>query len=227
MFLYLHNCDAEYTLKSGEVICAVTGNLVYIPINSEYLVKFYNHHNEDSSTVGINFYLFDENNQPFVMSDKITAFKHSECRFIVERINDACESPVPCYGKMKAGVYEIISMLSEKHKIGKKYKIIEKGIKYLESDFAYEMSIGDIAKMCNVSEIYFRKLFKEYSGLPPADYRLKAKLEKAKMYLEYDNMTISQMAEILNFTNSAYFCRQFKVYTGMTPMDFRKRKALL
>lgn len=223
MLCYLDNCDAEYTLKSGEKLWAKSGNIVYIPIGSEYTVRLYAFQNEQAGTVGINFYMYDENGEPFIMSNKITVFQNTDCKYIVDKINNACESLVPCYGRMKSGVYEIISILSEKQKTGKRFMIIEKGIKYLENDIMGELSISDISKMCNVSEIYFRKLFKEYSGYSPIEYRLRARLEKAKIYLEYDNLNVVEIADLLNFTNSAYFCKQFKAYTGLTPMEFRKQ----
>ena len=224
MLLYLNNCDGEYVLKSGEKLFIKSGSLIYIPQGSEYTVRFHSYPGAEANTVGINFYMFDENNEPFIMSDKITVFKHMDFRFAIDRINDASELPVPCYGRMKAGVYEIISSLSEKQKIGKKFKIIENGIMYMENLTRDELKIGEIAKLCNVSEIYFRKLFKEHSGLSPANYRLRAKLEKAKMYLEYDNMSIAEISEMLKFTDTAYFCKQFKAHTGMTPLEFRANK---
>ena len=226
MLLYLNNCDGEYTLKNGEKISAKAGNLVYIPINSEYSVKFTNHPDVSASTVGINFYLYDENNEPFVMSREITVFSHLDCQYIIDKINDASELPVPCYGRMKAGVYEIISILSEKQKIGKRFRIIEEGIRYMETDPLQELSVGEVAELCNVSEIYFRKLFKEYSGMPPAEYRLKTKLEKAKIHLEYDNLSISEISDTLNFTSPAYFCKQFKAYTGMTPLEYKNSRSV-
>ena len=94
----------------------------------------------------------------------------------------------------------------------------------MEENPSQNLSINEIAKMCNVSEIYFRRLFKEYSGLSPVEYRIKRKIEKAKSYLDYDNLNISEIADILGFTDTAYFCKQFKAHTGTTPLNYKYRE---
>ena len=92
----------------------------------------------------------------------------------------------------------------------------------MEENVSQECSIGQIARMCNVSEIYFRRLFKEYSGLSPMEYRLKRRIERAKNYLAYEDMSVAEIAELLGFVDTAYFCKQFKAYTGVTPLGFKR-----
>lgn len=223
MFLYIDNLEAEYTLKDGSKIHAADGDLVYIPIGSEYHTRFYNKKNQNANTVGINFFVYDENRCSFNFSNSIKVFKSTDCSKLINKATDASELTPPCYSEMKAAVYDIITMLSKKQKRKslKKFYIIEKGILYLEENPSQEMSIKQIAEMCNVSEIYFRRLFKEYSGLSPIEFRIKRKIEKAKNYLEYDNLNISEIADLLGFTDTAYFCKIFRIHTGITPLKYK------
>ena len=41
----------------------------------------------------------------------------------------------------------------------------------LEEDSDTSLSIADIAAKCHVSEVYFCKLFKEYTGQTPKQYK--------------------------------------------------------
>lgn len=91
----------------------------------------------------------------------------------------------------------------------------------MENESGENLSIAEIAALCNVSEVYFRRLFKEYSGLSPSDYRLRNKIRRAKLLLKYENMTVSEIAESLSFTGSAYFIKTFRRMTGMTPLKYR------
>lgn len=225
ILLYLDGIEAEYTMPDGSLICASSGDLVYTPIGSEYQVRFYDRAGEGSNTVGTNFFLFDEEGNPFVLSQSILVFKDLDCGGIVKKINDASEAfAESCFSEMKAGFYELLTLLSrkEKRKDMKRFRVIERGIAYMEENVSQECSIGQIARMCNVSEIYFRRLFKEYSGLSPMEYRLKRRIERAKNYLAYEDMSVAEIAELLGFVDTAYFCKQFKAYTGVTPLGFKR-----
>lgn len=225
MLLYLDSCNAEYTLKTGEKLYAESGNIIYIPINCEYSVGFYDFKTRMSNTIGINFSLFDENDELFVLSNDIIIFDINDVNYkmLFTKIDNYSEMAVPNPGRMKAGMYDILSGLSEQNNrnVLGKYNIISKGILYLEKNTEQDMSIKEISALCNVSEIYFRKLFKSYSGLTPVEYRINSKISKAKIYLKYENLTVTEIADRLGFISTSYFIKQFKDRIGMTPFAYK------
>ena len=105
-----------------------------------------------------------------------------------------------------------------------KFKIIEKGIHALEKESITDLSVDELAKMCNVSPVYFRRLFKEYSHTSPSDYKLNSQIELAKQYLLYSDKSISDISDSLGFSSHSYFSRMFKKKTGMTPAQFIKNE---
>lgn len=76
--------------------------------------------------------------------------------------------------------------------------------------------------MCKVSECYFRRLFKEFSGMTPVEYITHNKIKKAKNYLKYENIPIGKIALLLGFSDASYFTKQFKSATGITPAEYKK-----
>ena len=83
------------------------------------------------------------------------------------------------------------------------------------------LQVSEMAKLCGVSECYFRKLFKEYSGESPVDFRQRYRIEKAKQLLLSDEgFTIGEIAEELNFTDIYHFSKTFKKYTDISPRQF-------
>ena len=97
------------------------------------------------------------------------------------------------------------------------FSLIAKGIRYLEEDPLQEKSIEEIAKMCAVSSGCFRRLFSEYAGVSPSVYRIRNKMEKAKVLLESGTCTVGEVSEKLGFSDVSYFSRLFKKYMGITP----------
>lgn len=161
-----------------------------------------------TTSVGVNFFLYDDKNAPFIISDGVTVFSgDGGYKLLFPKISSASVRAVTDYAKMKAGMYEIMSMICEKSREKRfdRYSIISKGILYMESEDGENLSIPEIAALCNVSEGYFRRLFKEYSGLSPSDYRLRHKIKRAMLLLKYENMTVSEIAESLSFTLSRPF----------------------
>lgn len=108
-----------------------------------------------------------------------------------------------------------------------KFQLISKGILYLEENNASDLSIKEIAAMCNISEIYFRKLFKQYSGVSPMEYKVNIKISNAKKYLTLETLSIKEIAFLSGFNDYAYFCRLFKRKEGITPKQYREKYTTL
>jgi AraC-like DNA-binding protein len=89
-----------------------------------------------------------------------------------------------------------------------------------------DMTIGEIARVCGVSEGYFRKLFKEYSGENPVYFRQKHRIEKAKQLLLLDTYSVGEIAETLHFSDIYHFSNTFKKATGMSPQNYIKQNRI-
>ncbi len=226
MLLYLDNCDAVYTAKNGEKIYAKNGSMIYTPLHSEYSVEFSNPSKEPCKTIHINFLLYTTDNLPFVLSEKLEIFSadNANYRTIFNKIDNYGKANVQCHGKIKSIMYDLVFKLGEyylKSHIYNYYGVIEQGIEYLEKNEEQSLSISEIADMCNVSEVYFRKLFKKYSGMTPIEYRTAATIFKAKNYLTQEDLSVSEISDRLGFSEVSYFIKVFKNRVGMTPAKYR------
>lgn len=93
----------------------------------------------------------------------------------------------------------------------------------LMKDVENPINVEEIARMLGVSYSWFRKTFKEYTGISPAQYQLQQRLLKAKEMLTGTDINISDIAYALKFVNTGQFSTFFKHKEGVTPTDFRKR----
>lgn len=228
IFIYLNNCTAEYRMKDGRIFSARDGDVVCMPRGLEYTVEFFCSE-PDSYTVGINA-MFENCGKDFIPEGDIVIVHPApeNCiGMLFEEVNDSFMSSPVLHVRIKAVFFEILSDIlknirHEKH-IGKKYEVIKNGIIMIENGIMPEMSVKEIAERCNVSEIYFRRLFKEYSGVSPIEYIINSRISRAKKYLKYENISIGDIAELCGFESTAYFSRLFKQKTGVSPMKYRER----
>jgi AraC-like DNA-binding protein len=85
-----------------------------------------------------------------------------------------------------------------------------------------EVCLKDIATSVNMSYSWFRKMFRQYTGLSPAQYQLQVKIQKAKALLVSSRKSVKEIAYLLDFESPNYFASFFKEKTGYTPLAFRK-----
>lgn len=68
---------------------------------------------------------------------------------------------------------------------------------------------------------YVSTLFSEVEGIPIEKYVIRHKIERAKELLVYDELSISEIADMLGYSSVAHFSNQFKQVTGFTPSHFK------
>ena len=69
-------------------------------------------------------------------------------------------------------------------------------------------------------------LFSEVEGITIEKYYILQKIEKVKELLVYDELTLSEIAFLLNYSSVAYLSNQFKKVTGLTPSHFKKLRTV-
>lgn len=218
-------------MKSGELFYAEAGDIIYIPYGALYKFEMTEKLSDNAYALGINFHIYEKNGTLHSISQMPIIFNVPNSEYyqsIFERMRMVSAASVQSTSRLKCGFYEIISDLCEayqsKSKVGKDFTIIENGIRYLETNDRLDRSISEIAAMCAVSETYFRRLFKKYSGVSPKEYILRVKIDKAKLILKETNLQVSEIAEMFGISDTAYFCRMFKKRTGISPLIYRSKE---
>lgn len=71
---------------------------------------------------------------------------------------------------------------------------------------------------------YLSSLFSEVEGTTIEKYIINQKIERVKELLVYDELTLSEIADQMGYSNVAYLSNQFKKVTGLTPSHFKQVK---
>ena len=227
-FLYITDARVTVNTKNGERIDASVGDIVFIPMGAQYSITFFSYGSEKAKTDLLEFIVHVSESEIQLKKEfiVITPSDFKTQYLLLEQAIDEISKPFPTPATVKMLAYQVISAVVSEYvnvKIAaSEYRTILSGIKYLESDPSQKLSIEEIAKMCFVSSSYFERLFKKYSGITPSKYRLKRKIERAKLLLKNPSLTLDAIAEELNFFDSAHLCRSFKNETSLTPSEYRK-----
>lgn len=94
------------------------------------------------------------------------------------------------------------------------------------SDFLAEhiydkVTIDMLTEQFHLGKSRICDLFKNSYGDTIIHYYLSLKIEEAKRLLRENSLTISEIAEKLNFESAAYFSRIFKKYVGASPSAYQ------
>ena len=224
LFLLIESGKVEYLLKNGTKITAIDGDLVYIPAGCEYNCKFFNTRESVAITIGINFNLFSESGE-ILQGNKIYSFNLQPLKNVIYEIERLSFTFNQIKNKFNAELYNAFNIISDEYfkfeRSNVDFLIIKAGVEYLHKYYFENFDINYLATLSNISEVYFRRLFKKMFGYPPAEYRIKLRINKACDYLKYTQLSVHQIAEELGFIDPAYFSKIFKQERGITPLQYR------
>ena len=86
------------------------------------------------------------------------------------------------------------------------------------------LSVSSLAQMSDMSEVYFRNLFKAKYGASPSEYITESRIKKACELMKYPFLSLCDCAMQSGFSSLQYFCRVFKNEMGTPPSKFRKNQ---
>ena len=100
-----------------------------------------------------------------------------------------------------------------------KYKRLKPAINDLNNRFAENRKISYYSELCSMSESGFRKMFREFTGMSPIEYRNDVRLREARIRLQSGEYNVSEIAEAVGFTNLSFFSKLYRRKYGYTPKD--------
>ena len=93
--------------------------------------------------------------------------------------------------------------------------------KIVKAHIYEDLSIEELAHICNLSLSSFKRKFKEVFSNSPAAYIKSRRLEKAARLLRVDEKRIADIAFDCGFSSVDVFSRSFKKEYGMTPTAYK------
>ena len=93
---------------------------------------------------------------------------------------------------------------------------------YIKKNCYRKISVKELANVAGLSRDYTGKLFKRETGKTLTGYINEIRIQKAKELLYATDLSITNLAEIVGFSDVYYFSKVMKQYEGVSPANWRK-----
>lgn len=91
---------------------------------------------------------------------------------------------------------------------------------YIDAHLDQNIALADLASVAHLSEFHFARLFKQTTGLPPHQFVIHQRVERAKRLIAAGRHSLAQIASDVGFSDQSQLNRHFKRLVGVTPRRF-------
>ena len=205
-FIFVQRGRLEYVFtKTNEVVQIEKDGVLFIPKHYPYITTYLN----DNTKIQILNFDFQCQDIPKEFSKPVYQ-NRSELSLIFNSISvQNMTNPLFLTSK----IYELLYHFEKENvTISKKYQRLIPAIKELQQFYFKNEKISYYATLSNMSEPNFRKLFKEYTGKSPIEYRNLIRVLNVKRLLSSGEFKITESAYLVGFNNMAFFYETYKKY---------------
>ena len=94
---------------------------------------------------------------------------------------------------------------------------------HLDATFARPHRLQQIAKRVHLSVPHLSTLFKQYFGVSPIQYVIRARLGHAAHLLRDRNLSVTQIGRRVGYDDVYHFSKLFKKHHGVSPLEMREK----
>lgn len=153
------------------------------------------------------------------------------CRLLMEETESGCPHGRRYFEALAdALAVGVLSAVRDQYRNKARAPVVPPGIhrvvQSLETDFARDLSLAELAAQAQLSRSHFKQAFRQLTGYAPHHYLLRVRLSHARKLLAQENeaMPLSEIAAACGFFDQAHLSRHFRRFFGITPGAFRHRQ---
>lgn len=100
---------------------------------------------------------------------------------------------------------------------------VQQAIDLLSEDLSRNVDIEALARSTNLSSSRLRHLFKDETGVTPAQYLKRLRLQRAKELIDGSFLRLKEVMPQVGISDESHFVRDFKKEHGLPPIRYRHR----
>lgn len=127
-----------------------------------------------------------------------------------------------CIIELVTNIFREIDKRSNADTTKEQRVVVNKAIEYIENNYNTKINLNNIVADIFLSKDYFRRLFKNTTGISVTDFIQKTRIEESCKLLISTKRTVTDIAGACGFGDIKFFYKIFKKYTNHTPSEYRK-----
>ncbi len=120
--------------------------------------------------------------------------------------------------------YSSLSRVNDIHARGLSKQQLQRVHEFIGDFLAADVGLDELANLTGLSAASFAKQFKISTGLPPHQYLIRRRIERAKELLGSKELTVADVSQAVGFFDQSHLIRHFKHWVGVTPKDYRESR---
>jgi DNA-binding IclR family transcriptional regulator/AraC-like DNA-binding protein len=101
--------------------------------------------------------------------------------------------------------------------------IVQQAEKYMAARLNESLDMEEVAEKMGLGYSWFRRIFRQQTGVSPNQFHMNQRLDRAKKLLETTELPIKDIALKLGYRTQDYFSSIFKKKVGLSPAAFRRQ----
>lgn len=114
----------------------------------------------------------------------------------------------------------LVTRESEKE-INKDLSCMKNMVAYIQKNYRSKVTLSEICEAGNVGKSKCNVLFDKYMNMSPIEYVKNLRIEQGAKLLTLSDMSVTDIAYEVGFTDSSYFSKAFSKKIGITPLKYR------
>lgn len=102
---------------------------------------------------------------------------------------------------------------------------VDAACRYIQANIAYAVTVREVAGHVSIHPRHLNRLFHQACGQSVSQRIQQMRMEHARLLLESTDMSLSDIAESMNFSSVYAFSRTFKTVCGVPPGKFQRDAA--
>jgi AraC-like DNA-binding protein len=146
------------------------------------------------------------------------------CRLLMEETEDQCpHGPLYFEPLVRALALRVLGTIKKRQRKTAVPPGIRRAVELLESHFAEDLSLDELASLAKMSRSHFAVMFRQLTGYTPHQYLLLVRLNHARRLIGQRNppLSLAEIAATIGFCDQAHLNRHFRRFFGTTPAAFR------
>ena len=99
---------------------------------------------------------------------------------------------------------------------------IEKALNFIQANYSRNITIGELSTFLSLNRSYLYTLFKKELSISPQQFLIQYRINKACELMKNTNLSISQIARSVGYSDPLVFSKTFKKAKNMSPKNFKQ-----